>query len=98
MEEKLRKTLFDEENRDNLLLDNGNGLVMSFGQVYATEREDGIYCILRPLDSVEGLSPRAALVFSVDDDGVFRAVKDKKISEGVFKEYYKAVELANRGE
>ena len=101
--EKARKLLLGEESKP-LTLCGDCGEEMNFEQVFAAEREDGLYCILRPLSSVEGLGVHtalvfhSALVFSVDGEGVFRAVTKREVSEEIFAEYYSALKDAQRKE
>lgn len=88
---EIKEILFDEEQTAPLLLDNGEGLMIIFKQIFAMERGGKLYCILRPQTDVEGLNSHSALAFSVDEEGVFRAVKDKALTKSVFAEYYKAL-------
>lgn len=88
---EIREILFDEEQTGPVLLDNGEGTMMTFKQIFAMEREGKLYCILRPLADIEGLDSRSALAFSVDEEGVFRAVKDKALSRSIFAEYYQSL-------
>lgn len=81
-----------------LALENESGRTINFKQVFATERGEDVYCILRPLTSVSGAADDAAFVFKVDGDGAFRAVKDEKISNAVFAEYYEALNGVQRGD
>ena len=93
----VKEILFDKNRSAALTLTDGAGSDLRFEQVYATEREGALYCILRPLAVVKGLDVQSAIVFSVDEAGKFRAVKDAALSEAIFSEYYEAV-LKNRGE
>lgn len=93
-----KKTLFDADERRPLTLHDGRGTKLDFEQVFAMERGEELYCILRPLALVEGLRPHAALVFSVDSEGVFRAVKEKQLSDEIFAEYYTALQEAEKKE
>ncbi len=88
---EIREILFDEAQTKPILLDNGDGLMITFKQIFAMERGGRLYCILRPQTEVEGLDSRSALAFSVDEEGVFRAVKSKNLSEDIFAEYYKSL-------
>lgn len=85
---KAREILFDEGKSEPLVLLGGSGRELSFEQVYATERGEEILCILRPIAKVDGLRPQDAIVFSLDEEGNFRAVKDQSLAEGVFAEFY----------
>ena len=89
--ESAREILIDGEHNEPLFLTNEEGKNFPFEQVYVAARCDALYCILRPLVRVEGLRPSAALVFSVDGEGKFRAVTDKEVSEEIFDEFYRAL-------
>lgn len=88
---KIREMLFNEETPAPLALDNGEGLKMFFKQIFAVELDGVLYCILKPFVRVEGLNAHNALVFWVDGEGVFRAVKGKAVADRVFAEYYKSL-------
>ena len=90
--------LFDATERQPITLKNDQDARVDFEQIFAIEREGRIFCILRPLTNIEGLSVHAALVFSVDEDGVFRAVREKQLSEEIFAEYYGAIQRAQKKE
>lgn len=93
-----KKTLFDADEKKPLQLTNGCGIKIDFEQIFAMQHGEELYCILRPLARVEGLKPHAALVFSVDREGVFRAVKEKQRSDEIFAEYYRALQDAGNKE
>lgn len=86
----VRKILFDAELTKPLIMVNHQDTQVRFEELYAVEREDGIYCILRPLASVKGLRPDSALLFHVDENGTFRVVDDKELTDEIFLEYYNA--------
>lgn len=87
------RTLFDAGERQPITLKNGVRR-MDFEQIFAVENGGEVYCILRPLTCVEGLSVQAALAFSVDKSGVFRAVRERRLSEEIFTQYYRALRRA----
>ena len=93
-----RRILFDADEKQPMTLKNAQGERIDFEQIFAVERGEEIYCILRPLTCVEGLHPHAALVFSVDGKGVFRAVKERRLSNEIFAEYYSAMQRAQKKE
>lgn len=93
----IKEILFDENRDTTLILTDGAGRDLRFEQVYVTEREGVVCCILRPLTIVKGFDMQSAIVFTVDAAGTFRAVKEMALSEAVFSEYYEAV-LKMRGE
>ena len=86
----IHEILFDGEHTKPLIMVNNWDTKVRFEEIYAVEREDGIYCILRPLASVKGLRPDSALLFHVDRNGTFRFVKDKELTDEIFLEYYNA--------
>lgn len=86
----VRKILFDGEHTKPLIMVNHQHTQVRFEELYAVEREDGLYCILRPLASVKGLRPDSALLFHVDENGTFRVVDDKELTDEIFLEYYNA--------
>lgn len=90
------KTLFSDEEQP-LILENDRNVRIEFEQIFAMQRGEELYCILRPIACVEGLRPHAALVFSVDEEGVFRAVQEQRLSEEIFAEYYSALQKTQRG-
>lgn len=80
--------LFNEGKTSPLILDNGTGIGVAFERVFAVEHNQKPYCILKPLIDIEGLDDHSALVFRVDENGVFHAVKDKRLTKRIFSEYY----------
>lgn len=96
MKKGIFKTLFDQAENRPLVLKNDAGTTLGFEQIYATERDDGVYCILRPLAVIVDATPQTAFVFEVTRDCVFKAVKNKSISDKIFAEYYEAIERLNR--
>lgn len=97
-DEFARKILFDAAERQPLTLKNAQEKEIEFEQIFAVESGEKIYCILRPLTGIEGLSVHAALVFSVDENGVFRVVRDKRLSEEIFAKYYSALQRPRKKE
>ncbi len=93
MEEKIKELLFDAGQVKPLVLMNKAGKRLSFEQIYATELDGSTYCILRPLERVEGMSMLSALAFRVFGE-TFRAVRDRELSEKIFAEYYEALRVA----
>ncbi len=94
--ECIRRTLFDANEREPITLKNRQRNQIDFEQIFAVQRKGGLYCILRPLAPIEGLGVHAALVFSVDTKGIFRAVKEKSLSDAIFAEYYGALQRAQK--
>lgn len=96
--EFVRKILFDADERQPITLKNAENQRVDFEQIFVVESGEEIYCILRPLTGIEGLSSHSALVFSVDKEGVFRVVEEKGLSEAIFADYYCALQRAQKKE
>lgn len=87
----VKELLFDKDRGAIITLTDGAGREIRFEQVYVTEREGALYCILRPLALVKGLDMQTALLFAVDEAGNLHAVRDPALTEAVFSEYYEAL-------
>lgn len=96
--ELIQKMLFDADEKQPLTLTDGCGATIEFEQIFVRQCGEELFCILRPLAYIEELPSHAALVFSVDKEGVFRAVREKPLSDEIFAEYYKALQKAERKE
>lgn len=89
--DQIRDLLFDKGQNEPIALVSASGKQMKFEQIYAAQFEGNMYCILRPLARVEGLRAQSALAFLVDAEGNLHAVKDRELSQKLFKEYYDAL-------
>lgn len=93
--EEIRRILFDK-NEAVVALKNRSGRRINFEQVFALERRKSVYCLLRPLEKVEGLGDQSVLAFSLTGNA-FRAVKDKKILKCVYDAYREEILRASKG-
>lgn len=91
MNTALRRELLDKENKKPIPMTNAEGRTLHFIQIFATEREGTVFCILRPAEPVRGLGEQAAVAFSVQEDGRLAAVRDRALSEEIFRAYYAAL-------
>lgn len=88
--------LTDENNRDPITFVDGDGKQLSFEQVavipHEVAGETKLYCILKPLDPIDGIADDEAIVFLVDmdedGDAVIRVEEDETIARQVFDKYY----------
>lgn len=96
--EFVRRILFDANIRDRLTLKNARGERIEFEQVFAVQRGDDLYCILRPLKHIEGLHIHSALLFFVDKEGNLRAIREECLSDEIFAEYYSALQKTQKKE
>lgn len=98
MEEDVLDILLDEDNRDPIILANGKRRI-TFEQIAVIPMNERIYCVLRPIDKLEGVAEGEALVFRVaeDENGVasLQAENDELTAIDVFEEYYNLLEKAD---
>lgn len=95
--------LLDEENCSPIALCDDNHRAINFEQVAVIPYKDKIYCILKPLDHIDGVADDETIVFYVDESGEkneLRAEMNKMDAMCVFEEYYDLLEedmLKRRG-
>lgn len=102
----LLDVLFDPDNKDPIVLMDENGKQMTFEQVavipYEVRKEKKLYCVLKPLDKIEGVADDEAIVFLVDTDEngntVIRIEEDEEVAIAVFDKYYDLLEEAQKEE
>lgn len=102
----LLDVLLDQENKDPIVLMDENGKQMTFEQVavipYEVRKEKRLYCVLKPLDKIEGIADDEAIVFLVDSDdegnSIIRVEEDEEVAIAVFDKYYDLLEEANKEE
>lgn len=83
--------LFDENNKDNIVLYDDKNNEVEFEQIALIPIEEKIYAILRPLGGEEPLAEDEALVFAieeVDDEDVLIPEEDNDVVDQVFDKYY----------
>ena len=83
--------LFDENNKDNIVLYDDKNNEVEFEQIALIPIEEKIYAILRPLGGEEPLAEDEALVFAieeVDDEDVLIKEEDNDVVDQVFDKYY----------
>ncbi len=84
--------LLDENNKEPIVLIDGEGKNLSFEQIAVIPFKDKIYCILKPIDKIENVADDEAIVFFVDEqDGkepTLVVESDESVAMDVFEEYY----------
>lgn len=98
----LLDVLLDQDNKEPIVLMDENGKQMTFEQVavipYEVRKEKRLYCVLKPLDKIEGIGDDEAIVFLVDTDdegnSIIRIEEDEEIAIAVFDKYYDLLEEA----
>ena len=102
MEKDIVDILLDEENKDPIVLTDDKGRKLAFEQVAVIPYEQKLYCVLKPLDHIDGVADDEALVFYVDegenedDDPVLRIEDDELKAIDVFMEYYDLLDAATK--
>lgn len=98
--------LLDQDNKEPIVLMDENGKQITFEQVavipYEVRKEKRLYCVLKPLDAIEGIADDEAIVFLVDTDdqgnSVIRVEEDEEVAISVFDKYYDLLEEAHKEE
>lgn len=91
----LTDSLYDENNRDNIILYSELGQPVEFEQVAVLPLGDRVYTILKPVADMIGVEDNEALVFSVEtEEGeeYLSIVEDYAVIDKVFEMYYKLLE------
>lgn len=83
--------LLDEENKDPIVLVDGNGRRIAFEQIAVIPYNEKLYCVLKPIDEMENVATDEAIVFFVDGSDNQNALKvetDELTAMEVFEQYY----------
>jgi hypothetical protein len=83
--------LFDENNKDNIVLYDDQNNEVEFEQIALIPVDEKIYAILRPLGGDEPLAEDEALVFAieeVEDEEVLIPEENEEVVDAVFNKYY----------
>ena len=83
--------LFDENNKDNIVLYDDQNNEVEFEQIALIPVDEKIYAILRPLGGEEPLAEDEALVFAieeVEDEDVLIPEENEEVVDQVFNKYY----------
>lgn len=94
----LLETLLDENNDEDIILKNDEGKDLTFQQVAVIPFNDGIYCVLKPVTEIEGISDDEAIVFRVDEidgESVLVVEEDEETAMQVFEQYVSLWEERN---
>ena len=98
--------LLDQDNRDPIVLMDENGRQLTFEQIavipYEVRKEKRLYCVLKPMDKIEGIGDDEAIVFVVDQDkdgnSIIKVEEDEEVAIAVFDKYYDLLEEAQKEE
>ncbi|MBO5212711.1 MAG: DUF1292 domain-containing protein [Clostridia bacterium] len=85
--------LLDEENEDPIVLYDEQGKPTTFDQAAIIPLENKLYCILVPVDEVEGVGEDEGVVFEIitsdTEPSSLNVVVEDEIIDKVFAEYEK---------
>lgn len=98
--------LLDQDNKDPIVLMDENGRQLTFEQIavipYEVRKEKRLYCVLKPMDKIEGIGDDEAIVFVVDQDkdgnSIIKVEEDEEVAIAVFDKYYDLLEDAQKEE
>ena len=92
--------LLDEDNKDPIVLVDGQGKKLCFEQIAVIPYNNKIYCVLKPIDKIENVQDDEAIVFFVDEqegkEPVLMVETDEKVAMDVFDEYYNLLDEADK--
>ena len=102
----LLDVLLDEDNTAPIYMRDESGRQLKFEQVavipYEVRKEKRLYCVLKPLDKIEGIGDDEAIVFVVDQDdegnSIIKIEEDEEVAIAVFDKYYDLLEEAQKEE
>ena len=89
--------LLDEENDEPIVLTDDKGKTFTFEQIAVIPYNEKVYCVLKPVDQIEGIQDDEAVVFYVDErptGSVLIVETDEKTAIAVFDEYYNLLDAA----
>lgn len=97
--EDLLDILLDEDNKNPIVLGDEKGRIIKFEQVAIVPYNNELYCVLKPIDAIEGVGADEAIVFVCvpNDNGatVLKVETNEKIKIAVFERYYLLLLEAN---
>ncbi len=98
--------LLDPDNKNPIRFMDGNGKEISFEQIavipYKEDGLDELYCILKPIDKIDGIADDEAIVFCIDTDdegkSLIRVETDEEKAIKIFECYNEMIkEAQNNG-
>ena len=94
--------LFDPDNNDPIVMTGEDGREITFEQVAIIPHDHKVYCVLKPLDKIEGIEDDQAIVFLIDSDDEGKTVLKIELNEDtaklVFDKYIELYENEHKKE
>lgn len=94
-EKNIINILLDGDNKEPITLIDGNGNRITFEQIAVVPHGKDLYCVLKPVDKLNGLGEDGAMVFRVDwdeEEPMLVIETDELKAMDVFDEYYDLLE------
>ncbi len=93
----IKDILFDQSNKEDIILVDENGKQGQYAQVAVIPNEGKLYCILKPIDKIEGIADDEAVVFRIeesDKESILKCEDDELKAIEIFEKYYDLLEEA----
>lgn len=90
--------LLDEDNKEPIVLTDEKGKRFTFEQIAVIPYNEKIYCVLKPVEEIQGIADDEAVVFYVEErptGSVLMVETDEKTAINVFDEYYNLLDEAD---
>ncbi len=88
--------LLDENNTDPIVVIDEKGRQIAFEQIAIIPRDETIYCVLKPIDEINGVADDEGIVFKVDKneagESILRVETDELIAMEIFDQYYDLID------
>ena len=95
------EALLDPQNTENIILYDENDKAVEFEQIALIPLNNSVYCILKPVETMEDVAEDEAVVFELVDDAengdVLNIVMEEEVAQQVFDEYKKMIEAEDEG-
>lgn len=95
----IKEILLDKNNKDSIDLLDEQGKKTTFEQVAVIPHKHRLYCVLKPIDHIDGVGDDEAIVFFVDEskeEPALRVEFDELEAIKVFRKYYKLLSKARK--
>lgn len=91
--DNLAENIFDPDNSDLLTCYSYLGAVIHFEQIAVIPYNNEVYCVLKPIEEMQGIADNEVIVFRVDElnptENYLVVEMDEKTAMGVYEKYLK---------
>lgn len=91
------KVLLDDDNKEPIILQSNDGKDIPFEQIAVIPYEEKLFCVLKPLVALEGISENDCIIFRVvvsekEDENSYLVVEEsEQVAEAVYEKYIELV-------